>query len=494
MTSILSRTRKSLRLGVVASVALTLTGVGASAQDIGRTAEPRQDTQQLLFFAAPEQIGDLFSLWVSDGTRRGTRTVRSTVVQDPHHITAVGGGMVIFGGTSVRNLTGDEPWVSDGTRDGTRMLRDIEPNTSSGPRYFAPLGDGRVLFTAGSPGVGRELWITDLTRRGTRLLVDIVPGSNAWDGDPRETTAIGNGRALFTAYTPTHGREVWVTDGTAGGTQMLADLFPANNGQGDSNDLNPNERFSIPTFIPTGDGRAFFRHSDADGPGLWITDGTPEGTQRLNAAGLNATPGLPVPLAGGRWLFSATQAGFRGTFVTDGTPAGTVELLPGGARLHGNTNAAAALGDGRVVFAATTTDFGTEVWITDGTASRTRLRRDLWPGVNSSLGADSRFVSLADGRVLFSAASPDTNYGFELFITDGTRRGTRLLRDLNPWSGSLPARFTPLADGRVAMTANDGTRGTEVWITDGRRSGTRLLRDATAGAAGGPRGLTGVMP
>ncbi|MCB1395038.1 MAG: hypothetical protein H6898_14320 [Rhodobacter sp.] len=493
MSSILSRTRKSLRLGAAVSVALGLSGVGASAQDGGRTVEPVADTQQLLFFAAPEQAGDsTFFLWASDGTRRGTQSVRASVVRDPLHVTAVGGGMVIFSGTATRNDTGDEPWVSDGTRDGTRLLRDIVLNTSSSPRYFAPLGNGQVVFSAFTFEAGRELWITDLSRGGTRLLVDIVPGNSAWNGDPREMTAIGNGLALFTAYTPTHGREVWVTDGTAEGTQMLADLFPANNGQGDSSDTNPTERFWIPTFIPTGDGRAFFRHSDADGPGLWITDGTLAGTQRLNAAGLNATPGLPVPLAGGRWLFSATQAGFRGTFVTDGSPAGTVELLPDGARLFGNTNAAAALGDGRVVFAATTAETGTELWITDGTSNRTRLRRDIWPGSNGSLGAASRFASLGDGRVLFTASDPDST-GWELFITDGTRRGTRLLRDINPVSGSLPTRYIPLADGRVAMVANDGTRGAEVWISNGRRSGTRLLRDITPGG-GGPRGLTSVLP
>ena len=52
-----------------------------------------------------------------------------------------------------------------------------------------------------------------------------------------------------------------------------------------------------------------------------------------------------------------------------------------------------------------------------------------------------------------------------------------------PGYGSAPGRFTPVA-GAVYFTASDEANGEEVWRTDGTASGTRLLKDVAPGPQG----------
>src|SRR5262245_12521834 len=55
---------------------------------------------------------------------------------------------------------------------------------------------------------------------------DLNPGSGPEaSGAPRSLTVLGN-LVLFTAYDPRHGRELWRSDGTPGGTRLILDLLP----------------------------------------------------------------------------------------------------------------------------------------------------------------------------------------------------------------------------------------------------------------------------
>src|SRR5690349_14430579 len=58
----------------------------------------------------------------------------------------------------------------------TRMVKDINVGSgASDPGPFAVLGKN-VVFAAGDATHGRELWISNGTPRGTKLLMDINPG------------------------------------------------------------------------------------------------------------------------------------------------------------------------------------------------------------------------------------------------------------------------------------------------------------------------------
>src|SRR4029453_6317389 len=97
------------------------------------------------------------------------------------------------------------------------------------------------------------------------LVRDIRPGPSS--SFPMALTSVGN-TLLFFADDGTHGTELWRSDGTPGGTLLVAALFPG-----------PGYCFYSPTSVAVADGKIFFAADDGvAGPELWESDGTAGGT------------------------------------------------------------------------------------------------------------------------------------------------------------------------------------------------------------------------
>ena len=62
-----------------------------------------------------------------------------------------------------------------------------------------------------------------LLSQSAQLVKDIDPSSLS--SSPGILTAVG-GQGFFNAFTPNTGFELWRTDGTAGGTYLVKDIFP----------------------------------------------------------------------------------------------------------------------------------------------------------------------------------------------------------------------------------------------------------------------------
>lgn len=94
------------------------------------------------------------------------------------------------------------------------------------------------------------------------------------------------------------------------------------------------------------------------------------------------------------------------------------------------------------------------------------------------------------GRVFFNR---ETSYGREWWVSGGTPGAERLILDLAPGSrGSnpvgllaMPGGVLFIADSTTGFPTGEVGRGREVWITDGTREGTRELVDALPGPADG---------
>lgn len=153
-----------------------------------------------------------------------------------------------------------------------------------------------------------------------------------------------------------------------------------------------------------------------------------------------------------------------------------------------------ALGDG-VVFTGRSMRDGVEPWVSHGTAASTRLLRDIARGrqpdhcasgtacgrhaaVDSDPGP---FATIGD-IAYFSAADP--KHGRELWRTDGTRSGTRLVADIAPGTqSSLDGRSLAAVDGVLYLVADDGRHGARLWRSDGTRAGTRMVTDLGPGGS-----------
>ena len=91
---------------------------------------------------------------------------------------------------------------------------------------------------------------------------------------------------------------------------------------------------------------------------------------------------------------------------------------------------------------------------------------------------------------MFAGGSDD---GIGLWITDGTAAGTYLVKDIDPttsvWSvATAPKQLTAVGD-LVYFSADDGIHGEELWVSDGTTAGTRMVEDLNPGPGGSLPGV-----
>lgn len=165
-------------------------------------------------------------------------------------------------------------------------------------------------------------------------------------------------------------------------------------------------------------------------------------------------------------------------WVTDGTPEGTdffLDINPNG---DGFGYWVGEL-DNILYFCADNGTNGLELWRTDGTIAGTYMVKDINPSGDGFIGAGLVY----NNRLYFVARNYEQ--GQEIWTTDGTEEGTQIFTDLNAGSGDglgYNPQFTIL-NGILYFIANDGQSGSELWSTDGTVEGTELVADISAGSA-----------
>ena len=165
---------------ITAQVAL-VEAPGVESQDIGRVST----VGNKLFFTGREQGGSAVTdvyLWTNDGTSSTKIRLMSQVAQNisPSYFFPCNGKAFFFYSDGV-SAGGYEPWVSDGTSAGTYMIKDINPGGSN-----SVIGNGtqnctcynnKIYFAADNGTNGSELWVSDGTNAGTQMVKEIKTGS-----------------------------------------------------------------------------------------------------------------------------------------------------------------------------------------------------------------------------------------------------------------------------------------------------------------------------
>ncbi|HEY4595902.1 MAG TPA: ELWxxDGT repeat protein, partial [Thermoanaerobaculia bacterium] len=351
----------------------------------------------------------------------------------------------------------------------TYRVRDI--NTTHPPLQRWDWSDemeaagGKVFFVRDDGVHGKELWVSDGSAGGPHLVRDILPGARS--SNPTSLTAVGSA-LYFIADDGIHGRELWRSDGTEAGTVLALDF-------------NPFLRDSVLSVSAAGD-PWMLAVVDFENVGLQLvfTDGTPSGTGTMGP--LHPGPFEPparVLSYSSQQVLYAFNDGVHGvepwvwskgtsqrTMLGDlhpGTGSSVeITLLPDG--LQGADAVAAPWGG--FLFLANDGPHGSELWSTDGTAAGTHLVKDINPGAADS----SPFgLTVLNGAVYFHASGPEGN---ELWRTDGTAAGTTLVKDINPGSdGSNPIEMTRVGN-QLFFLAFNPTAGTPLWRSDGTAAGT----------------------
>ena len=361
------------------------------------------------------------------------------------------------------------------------LVRDINPGAGDSLPSSLANGGGTLYFQANDASTGAELWTADRAGTGAVLLKDINPGGNSF---PTGFTRVGD-TTFFVADDGTHGQELWKTDGTAGGTLMVSDIEP---GSGSS----------FPSSLVNVNGTLFFAAGNvATGDEIWKSDGTAGGTVLISdiVPGNGGSSCADLVSFNGLCYFSATTPTIRRElWSTDGVSVTLVKDCFPGVQGNGLGNNG-AVGDitvagNQLFFHAITAETGSELWASDGTTVGTRLVRDIAPGPQD--GFPFNFAAVGT-NVFFSADDGVT--GTELWKSDGTTGGTTIVRDINPGSASSSPSDPTNVGGILFFAAVDGANGEELWRADIDglgNAGASLVRDLNSGGTSGPDNLTNV--
>jgi trimeric autotransporter adhesin len=292
----------------------------------------------------------------------------------------------------------------------------IYGSTVQGQILFNDRQGGQVQYEKASQRNKKEKnLVTDFELvKDINLVSSSDPGNSRFNNPP--SFAVNNGVSYFAAEDGIHGRELWRSDGSSGGTYLVKDL-------------NPGEAASNPMEIAAGNNKVFFSaFTSVYGQELWVSDGTPEGTKIL----LDAKPG-----PGGSWPGQIVAAGKNIFFLTSPeTSYYAYRFFP----------------------------YGYQVWKTEGTERTTLLLLDLTDETNLFILQCTKVNDL-----LFFTVITSYTFEVELWRSDGTKEGTFPVK-------KFPSNFFGLMhfttyNNKLYFSANDGT-GRQLWMSDGTGEGT----------------------
>ena len=370
---------------------------------------------------------------------------------------------------------------------------------------------------------GADLTVTDGTADGT-IEIDINPGAGA--SNPHRFVEMG-GKAYFVADDGTHGYELWVSDGTEAGTQMVKDIEPGATGSWPSYGPSPSygSTYRGEGLYVIGNEIYFTADTTANGLEVWKTDGTAAGTTRVTdivaGSGDGMTTGGPILGTSSGVIFNgkASSSGFSyylydGTNVTEfsGSLAGMPNALSANTSYVGYADGTKAIINAAVNNGSSDV---AEIWITDGSTSSKLMNGTLFGWENGAAVAGDKIyftpdyggtLSVVDVATAQVAAVPTTGLssiemvgalgstvifladdgstGSELYAADGSAQGTVSLGDLHPGSSgqSRPnsihideqagVMYFPVRTGEVEVV---GMVTSTLWVTDGTVAGTREL-------------------
>jgi len=350
------------------------------------------------------------------------------------------------------------------------LVKDIGLGTlPSNPVGFTTINAGGTIYFIATDGThGKELWKTDGTEGGTEMVKDINPGTA-----DAGIYALGafNGALYFFANDGVNGPQLWKSDGTEAGTVLFKNVIPG----------------SFNTFIVFNGAVYFNAHDGANGVKLWKSDGTAAGTvivKDIYTGDMWSGANGACVFNGALYFAAADNSNGVELWKTDGTVAGTTMVKDINPASASSKPQRLTVFNSELYFFTNFSNYDFDLWKTDGTAGGTVFVK----GIQGSYSPPPGIPVIFNGALYFSAA--DYINGMELWRSDGTTAGTVMLKDINtaaanPWGefsdgGSHPDNFIE-RNGILYFSATDTTYGRELWRTDGTAAGTMIIKDVYPG-------------
>ncbi len=464
---------------------------------------------------------DTRTLWTSDGTQAGTRSIALVHAGITDYQPLDGGvewgGRFYFPAWSVSQ--GDGLWSTDGTQAGTRLVKDTMRGFGGSVFNLRAGGDFLYFQVQGARNLW-EQWRTDGTTKGTRRVARLLDWNPYVTGDQ---VAVSQGALYFASSRNLPGNVLLRTrPGARAGVLQLtkpekstASSYAENQMEGTPYGMASGNFLSFvkvprgkgyemwqigargaakavwksPSVIGNDDSLAFrgtlganavFTVKSAETQEVWATNGSARGTRMLARHDAGENPGYPLQfvLSGGKFFYSVMSLQNPWTsslWVTDGTPAGTVRVMAGAGGVPAPAPTHMVDFKGALYFIGHAPGSQGALWKSDGTAAGTEMVKDIWVDMGSGYPAG---LAVIGERLSITVKLPLTD---QLWTSDGTAAGSvpvqvnyNIATALREIGESFDLDGLQLIMGR-GTTVNDTHQW---WRSDGTDAGTgRVVPD-----------------
>ncbi|GAB5555164.1 MAG: hypothetical protein Sapg2KO_47550 [Saprospiraceae bacterium] len=424
------------------------------------------------FFSTSSGRADQYQVWRTDGSLSGTNKLSEIFLaannNSPDFYLEEGEKIYFRALKDAPNARNYNLWETDGTIEGTKNLSFFATNSIFN---IAAIDKGKIFLNIENRETGVEPWSYDIEKKSFQLLIDVE--KNSYSSGTLAVTPF-NEHYYFIAYSEALGHQVYVTDGTAEGTQILKEIKGAFD-VGQARNL-----FQFKNHL-------FFNNADLlFGFEFWRSGGTIENTHLLkdiykNPAGtrltlLDAGPQMP-------FFFFAENDDYEipaGLWTSDGSTEGTRFLKainPGTVRISYFNKTIPSL-DGSAFFLARNEETGGELWKSDGSIAGTQLVKDILPG---PLGFNT-FTFFQTSQRVFFIPENFNNFPYPLWVSDGSTEGTYQLK-FTATEGEALGRINVLGSFDsllyVAVRKDEGRQA--IWKTNGDEAGTLPIPNSFTG-------------
>jgi ELWxxDGT repeat protein len=416
--------------------------------------------------------------WISDGTSAGTKLLKDANPGDSTGIDksrmhgqlfAVIGSTAYYLSRDGNGQHGTGLYKTNGTPAGTQKIKSFHATS-----YDLHAIDGKLYFNTYDDIFGRELWQSDGTTAGTLELTDIwydedAPYTDSWRRGVLSHVVKLNSKLIFSGNDGKIGAELWQYNINTSTQSLLLDVN--------------NQNSSYPEYLRAFDGRVYFAaNHPAYGIELWISDGTESGTQMV----LDNNEGRPAGITSKSLYTTESKVFFIGVhdseefglYTTDGTAANTDYLMKFYNHYSYNSRAFLAIGDILYFRGSGEDASGSELYRSDGTVSGTYLVKDIPSDVGSGQvwgSSPKDFVTLG-GKLYFTVYDPSIERKQrEFWVSDGTEIGTQLVKDFaTAPEDDIDIENLIIYKNKIYFTVK-GDANTGIWRSDGTSMGTQLF-------------------
>lgn len=294
---------------------------------------------------------------------------------------------------------------------------------SSTPAGFVEFNN-LMYFAASNESFGRELWISNGSTNNAYLLKDINSGKNSGINTTfGNSSVVLNNTLYFAASNGTSAGEIWKSDGTENGTEIVTSFI--------------NYPISHLTLV----GEDIFFLTQSNGLlSVWKSDGTEEGTQII-IGGLSITNGPSFQSElNDLFIFTFETAGWAKVWRSDGTEEGTFPIT----EEMDDKNVISYIESNNELYfvfrdlSVFDNTISVGIMKTDGTLENTLPIKAIHEG-------NSRYIDYADAieinnKLYFSFFEEAYNRLF-IWESDGTESGTTKIYDENSDQYYMPSNL-----------------------------------------------------